>query len=80
MADSERIRITVDRNTKALSLRPSMGQSTARTLARLRPGLECEIVEGGHGRGPSVAPSRIQPSHVRLQPDGPKGSGVGQPM
>jgi uncharacterized OsmC-like protein len=29
-----------------VTLKPSLGQNTARTLVRLRPGLECEVTEG----------------------------------
>jgi uncharacterized OsmC-like protein len=42
----EKIRATLERNIKAVSLRPSVGQGTARTHVRLKPGLECEIEEG----------------------------------
>jgi len=45
-ADANRIRETLERNAKAVSLRPSVGQNTARTSVRLQPGLTCEIEEG----------------------------------
>ena len=35
-----------ERNAKAVSLRPGLGQGTATTVARLRPGLTCEVEEG----------------------------------
>lgn len=46
MSDSAAIRTAIERNVKAVSLRPSVGQGTAVTKARLRPGLSCEIEEG----------------------------------
>ena len=46
MSDSAAIRTAIERNVKAVSLRPSVGQGTAVTRARLRPGLSCEIEEG----------------------------------
>jgi len=42
----ERIRVTFERNAKALALRPAFGQGTAVTRVRLREGLACEIEEG----------------------------------
>ena len=35
-----------DRNAKAVGLRPGVGQGTATTRVRLKPGLECELEEG----------------------------------
>jgi len=46
MDDIHKIRTTIERNARAVALRPSLGQGTAKTLVRLKPGLECEIVEG----------------------------------
>ncbi len=40
------IRAALERNAKAVALRPSIGQGTARTTVRLKPGLECEVTEG----------------------------------
>jgi uncharacterized OsmC-like protein len=40
------IRTILERNAKAVALRPGAGQNTARTTVSLRPGLECEVVEG----------------------------------
>jgi uncharacterized OsmC-like protein len=40
------IRTAIERNVKAVSLRPGIGQGTARTRARLQPGLACEVTEG----------------------------------
>lgn len=45
-SDTERIRTAFERNAKALSLRPSIGQGTAVTTVRLRDGLTCEIEDG----------------------------------
>jgi uncharacterized OsmC-like protein len=46
MNDAEVIKTAIERNVKAVSLRPSVGQGTAVTRARLTPGLSCEIEEG----------------------------------
>ncbi len=46
MNGDEKMRAALERNAKAVSLRPSLGQGTAKTKVRLSPGLECEIVEG----------------------------------
>jgi uncharacterized OsmC-like protein len=46
MDGDEKIRAAVERNVKAVSLRPSVGQGTAKTKVRLKPGLECEVEEG----------------------------------
>jgi uncharacterized OsmC-like protein len=45
LPDAE-IRAILERNVKAVTLRPTAGQNTARTTARLKPGLECEVTEG----------------------------------
>lgn len=46
MEDQSAIREVLERNVKALTLRPGVGQGTARTRARLKPGLEAEVTEG----------------------------------
>jgi uncharacterized OsmC-like protein len=46
MDDQHHLREILERNAKAVGLRPSLGQHTGRTTARLRPGLECEIEDG----------------------------------
>jgi len=46
MEHQEPIRTAIERNVKAVTLRPGVGQGTARTRARLRPGLACEVTEG----------------------------------
>jgi len=46
MEGANTIREAVERNVKAVSLRASVGQGTAVTRARLRPGLACEVEEG----------------------------------
>lgn len=42
----EQIRSTMERNARALELRPSIGRNTATTTVRLTEGLACEIEEG----------------------------------
>ena len=44
--DARHIRTTLERNVQAVALRPTLGQGTATTRVRLKPGLECEIAEG----------------------------------
>ena len=44
--DQKQIAATLERNVKAVTLRPSVGQGTAVTRAILRDGLSCEIAEG----------------------------------
>ena len=46
MNDQHRLREVLERNARAVSLRPSVGQFTGRTKVRLKPGLECEIEDG----------------------------------
>ena len=43
---AEHIKTTLDRNAKALELRPTLGQGTAVTKIRLTEGLACHIQEG----------------------------------
>lgn len=43
---AEHIKTTLDRNAKALELRPTLGQGTAVTKVRLTEGLACHIQEG----------------------------------
>jgi hypothetical protein len=40
------IAIAIERNAKAVTLRPAVGQGTAVTKVRLRDGLACDIQEG----------------------------------
>ena len=42
----ERLREILERNAKAVALRPAVGQATARTAVTLKPGLSCEVREG----------------------------------
>ena len=44
--DNDAIRTILERNATAVRLRPAVGQNTARTKVRLKPGLECELTEG----------------------------------
>ena len=46
MDDQNRLRDILERNARAVSLRPSVGQFTGKTKATLKPGLECEISDG----------------------------------
>ena len=46
MTESEKIKIAVERTTKALSLKPSLGQATGISKASIKNGLTCEITEG----------------------------------
>jgi uncharacterized OsmC-like protein len=46
MDDQERLRETLERNARAVSLRPAIGQGTAVTKVRLEPGLACEATDG----------------------------------
>lgn len=48
MSSPETIRTALERNVKAVSLRPSVGRGTASTRAELRPGLECRVTEGAY--------------------------------
>jgi uncharacterized OsmC-like protein len=44
--DQSHIATAIERNVKAVTLRPSVGQGTAVTRATLRDGLACDIQEG----------------------------------
>jgi uncharacterized OsmC-like protein len=46
MEGDAQVREALERNVKAVSLRPAVGQGTARTTAVLRPGLDCTVTEG----------------------------------
>lgn len=46
MSSPTEIKESLERNVKVLSARPAVGRGTARTTARLRPGLECEVTDG----------------------------------
>lgn len=63
---NDKIKTAFERNARALSLRPSLGQGTARTLVRLTEDLTCEVEDGpwsfvadmsekhgGGGKGPN---------------------------
>jgi uncharacterized OsmC-like protein len=43
---TEEIRAAIERNVKAIGLRPAIAQNTAVTHVRLRDGLSCDIEEG----------------------------------
>ena len=46
MTDSTTIREALERNARAVQLKPSVGQGTAVTKIRLQPGLRCDVEEG----------------------------------
>lgn len=46
MADANDLKIAIERNIKALSLRPSIGRGTATTVCRIRDGTTCDIKDG----------------------------------
>lgn len=46
MVVDDGVREALERNARALALRPSVGQGTASTRVTLQPGLACEVVEG----------------------------------
>ena len=46
MDDQNRLRDILERNARAVTLRPSLAQHTVRTVVRLHPGLECEVEDG----------------------------------
>lgn len=59
------IREALERNARAVELRPSIGKRTGRTTVRLKPGLECEVQDGQWtltvGMGPNSAGSNAGP-------------------
>jgi uncharacterized OsmC-like protein len=46
VSDQETIRSAFERNIKAVSLRPSLGQGTAVTRVRITDGMTCEVKDG----------------------------------
>ena len=46
MQSQDDVRSALERNVKAVTLRPSVGQGTAVTKVRLRDGLACDVEEG----------------------------------
>lgn len=48
MKGDVQIKNVLERNVKAVSLRPGVGQGTARTRAVLNPGLDCTVTEGDY--------------------------------
>ncbi len=46
MADQQQLRDLLERNAKAVTLRPSVGQGTATTRVHLKADLECVVEEG----------------------------------
>jgi len=47
MADARDLKAVLERNIKALKLRPSIGQGTATTVVHVRSGVTCDIEDGG---------------------------------
>src|SRR3972149_10763729 len=47
MADPKDLKTAIERNIKALKLRPSVGRGTATTTVKLRSGVTCDIEDGG---------------------------------
>jgi uncharacterized OsmC-like protein len=47
MFETKKIKLAMERSSKALSLRPSLGQGTAISKTTIKNGLTCEIQEGG---------------------------------
>jgi uncharacterized OsmC-like protein len=46
LADSKDMKTIIERNIKAIRLRPSVGQGTATTIVRVRDGVTCDIEDG----------------------------------
>ena len=46
MSEAEKIKLAVERTTKALSLKPTLGKGTGISKTRIKNGLTCEIQEG----------------------------------
>jgi len=46
MQGDARIREAIERNVRAVSVRPSVAKGTAKTTAVLHPGLDCTVTEG----------------------------------
>ena len=46
VGNQKQLRELLEKKAKAIELRPAIGQATARTTIRLKPGLECEVEEG----------------------------------
>jgi uncharacterized OsmC-like protein len=62
----EALREVLERNARAVALRPSVGLKTGRTKVRLKAGLECEVEDGPWkltvGVGPASGGSNAGPS------------------
>lgn len=65
MRDHE-LKELIERNVKAVSLRPAIGKHTGRTQVRLKPGLVCEVTDGQWtltvGTGPASGGNNAGPS------------------
>jgi uncharacterized OsmC-like protein len=62
----DHIREALERNARAVTLKPSIATHTGRTTVRLKPGLECEVEDGRWkltvGMGPNSGGSDAGPS------------------
>jgi uncharacterized OsmC-like protein len=47
MAESAHLKTALERNIKAIKLRPSIGRGTATTTVKIRSGVACDIEDGG---------------------------------
>src|SRR5689334_9793258 len=45
---ADAVRVAVERTAATVAREPSLGQGTAVTTVRLRPGLACDVEEGAH--------------------------------
>ena len=46
MADDKDMKTIIERNIKAIRLRPSVGQGVATTTVRVRDGVTCDVEDG----------------------------------
>jgi len=46
MAEAKELKTAIERNIKALKLRPSIGRGTATTVVRIREGTTCDVEDG----------------------------------
>src|SRR5688500_15157896 len=44
--ENQALKELIERNVKAVELRPAIARHTGRTKVRLKPGLECEVTDG----------------------------------
>ena len=79
MADEKSIKLSFERQGKAVGLRPSLGQRTVVSKARMADGLKCEVEEGpwkltadmaeeGGGEGSGAYTRRARARRLRCLP------------